>query len=234
VKSLLFFAFSLSISTVIFSQTTNPATPKPMWMDGAFTGHDFRYEGFRGSPLFINEWIKGEINLTDGRVFTDVPLKYNAYTKGLFMQSPAGDSIAVFSNLVASFIIKDPVTKNDFTFKQYPLAQIQGKSAEGLYFLVLLEGSTTLLKLIHKIIKKADYKEPYSNNISYDTYEDTNEYYLLKNDGKLAKVKRNKKSVMEALTDKESSLQEFVTAQKLTFKTDADFVRIVSKYNTLP
>lgn len=30
--------------------------------------------------------------------------------------------------------------------------------------------------------------------------------------------------VMEAVTDKKSSLQEFMTAQKLTFETKADFV----------
>lgn len=203
---------------------------------GSYTTSTFdsRYEGLKGSPFFISEWISGQMAFVDGKVFNEIPLKYNAYTKELMMKRQSGDSLIVFPYQVQSFTINDPVTKANFTFKRYPKAQTPKYDMREVYFLVLYEGKTSLLKLVKKDLKKADYKDPYSNNVRYDTYEDANEYYLLKNDEKLAKVKRNKKSVMEALADKESSLQEFVTVQKLTFKTEADFVRIVSKYNSLP
>lgn len=226
------FFFCFLAANFVFSQTTNPAPKQPLWMDGAYTGHDFRYEGFKGSPLFINEWINGQISLADGRVFDDVPLKYNAYTKGLFMKSPAGDSIAVFSNLVNSFIIKDSVSKSDFVFKRYPLAKFLKKQGSDLYFLVLYEGKTSLLKLISKVIKKADYKDPYSNNVRYDTYEDANEYYILKADNSLIKIKKSKKALIETFIDKEEDLNEYITQQNLAVKTEAELVRIVAKYDT--
>lgn len=232
-KAIAFFFFGFFAVNFVFSQTTNPVPKQPLWMDGAYqAGRDFRYEGFKGSPLFINEWINGQINLADGRAFDDVPLKYNAYTKGLFMKSPAGDSIAVFSNLVNSFIIKDPVSKSDFVFKRYPFAKTSKKQESDLYFLVLYEGRTCLLKLISKIIKKADYKDPYSNNVRYDTYEDANEYYLLKADNSLIKIKKSKKALMEALADKEAALTEFITQQNLTIKTEVELVRVVAKYDS--
>ncbi|MFN8349159.1 MAG: hypothetical protein U0X91_29435 [Spirosomataceae bacterium] len=232
-RALAFIFFCFFTLNYTFSQTTNPVPKQPLWMDGhSPSGRDLRYEGFRGSPLFMNEWINGEINLADGRVFEDVPLKYNTYTKGLFMKTPAGDSIAVFSNLVSSFIIKDPVSQSEFVFKRYPLAKTPKKQEMDAYFLVLYEGKTTLLKLVSKVIKKADYKDPYSNNIRYDTYEDANEYYILKADNSLVKIKKSKKALPETFIDKEQELNEFIIQQHLEVKTDAELVRIVAKYDT--
>ena len=222
----------LSFLNSTFSQTTNPVPKQPMWMDGAYTGHDFRYEGFRGSALFINEWIPGQVRLTDGRLFKDVPLKYNAYTKRLFMKNPVGDSIEVFSNLMDSFVINDPVSKNDFVFKRFSTAKMAKNNAGDLFFLVLYEGKTSLVKLIHKTIKKADYKDPYSNNIPYDTFEDAHEYYVLKPDNTLTKVRKSKKSITEALSDKEPAVKDFLTQQHLAVKTEAELVRIIAKYDT--
>ncbi|WP_428665097.1 hypothetical protein [Runella sp.] len=220
------------IINVAISQTTNPVPKQPMWMDGAYTGHDFRYEGFRGSALFINEWLNGQVSLTDGRLFKDVPLKYNAYTKRLFMKNPVGDSIEVFSNLMDSFVINDPVSKNDFVFKRFPTAKMAKNNAGDLFFLVLYEGKTSLVKLINKTIKKADYKDPYSNNIPYDTFEDAHEYYLLKPDNTLTKVKKSKKAITEALSDKEPAVKDFMVQQNVTVKTEAELVRVVAKYDS--
>ena len=39
---------------------------------------DDRYEGVRGSPFFIEEWAEGEIRGSNGKIYTDLQLKYNA------------------------------------------------------------------------------------------------------------------------------------------------------------
>ncbi|MFN8349158.1 MAG: hypothetical protein U0X91_29430 [Spirosomataceae bacterium] len=194
---------------------------------------DSRYEGFKGSPLFISEWIKGQMAFVDGKVFKEIPLKYNAYTKELLMKRPSGDSLIVFPYQVLSFTINDPVTKADFTFKRYPKAQTPKYDMRDVYFLVLYEGKTSLLKLVSKTLKKADFKDPYSNNVRYDTYEDDNSYYLLKADGSMVKVKRSKKSVLDALSDKEIAIKALLEQEKIEFKSERELVRVVAKYDVI-
>jgi hypothetical protein len=200
---------------------------------GSYTTSTFdsRYEGLKGSPFFISEWISGQMAFVDGKVFNEIPLKYNAYTKELMMKRPSGDSLIVFPYQVQSFTINDPVTKANFTFRRYPKAQTPKYDMREVYFLVLYEGKTSLLKLVKKDLKKADYKDPYSNNVRYDTYEDANEYYLLMADGKMSKIKRSKKSVLEALSDKEVAIKALLEQEKIEMKTERDLVRVVAKYD---
>jgi hypothetical protein len=102
-----------------------------------------------------------------------------------------------------------------------------------VYFLVLYEGKTSLLKLVSKNLKKADFKDPYSNNVRFDTYEDANEYYLLKADGNMAKVKRSKKSVLDALSDKEVAIKALLEQEKIELKSERELVRVVAKYDAI-
>lgn len=236
-KKVFLLALGMASCQCIFAQTDN-ANNLIRDVDGRLnmgtyttSSFDSRYEGLKGSPFFISEWISGQMAFVDGKVFNEVPLKYNAYTKELMMKRQSGDSLIVFPYQVQSFTINDPVTKANFTFKRYPKAQTPKYDMRDVYFLVLYEGKTSLLKLVKKNLKKADYKDPYSNDIRYDTYEDANEYYLLKTDGSLSKIKKSKKSVLEALSDKEIAIKALLEQEKIEMKTERDLVRVVVKYD---
>lgn len=238
-KSLFLFAVGIISCQSIFAQTEN-ANNLIRDVDGRLnmgtyttSSFDSRYEGIKGSPFFISEWISGQMAFVDGKVFNEVPLKYNAYTKELMMKRPSGDSLIIFPYQVQSFTINDPVTKANFTFKRYPKAQTPKYDMRDVYLLVLYEGKTSLLKLVKKNLKKADYKDPYSNNIRYDTYEDANEYYLLKTDGSLSKIKKSKKSVLEALSDKEVAMKALLEQEKIELKSERELVRVVAKYDAI-
>lgn len=238
-KSLFLFAVGIISYQSVFAQTEN-ANNLIRDVDGRLnmgtyttSSFDSRYEGIKGSPFFISEWISGQMAFMDGKVFNEVPLKYNAYTKELMMKRPSGDSLIIFPYQVQSFTINDPVTKANFTFKRYPKAQTPKYDMRDVYLLVLYEGKTNLLKLVKKNLKKADYKDPYSNNIRYDTYEDANEYYLLKTDGSLSKIKRSKKSVLEALSDKEVAIKALLEQEKIELKSERELVRVVAKYDAI-
>lgn len=238
-KKILIFAFFTASCTSLLAQTEN-VNNLIRDVDGRLnmgnymtSSFDSRYEGLKGSPFFISEWISGEMAFVDGRVFKEVPLKYNAYSKELVMKRPSGDSIIVFPYQVNSFIINDPVTKANFEFKRCPSAHTSKYDMRDIYFLTLYQGKTSLVKLISKTLKKADYKDPYSNNVRYDTFEDANEYFLLKTDGSLTKIKKNKKSVLGALSDKEEALKALMDQEKLDIKTERDLVVAVAKYNAI-
>jgi hypothetical protein len=238
-KKVLFTAFVSCLFHGLLAQTENANSlirdAEGRLGVGSYTTSTFdsRYEGIKGSPFFISEWIQGQMAFVDGKVFNEVPLKYNAYTKELVMKRPSGDSLIIFPYQVQSFTLNDPVTKAGFTFKRYPKAQTSKYDMRDVYFLVLYEGKTSLLKLVSKNLKKADFKDPYSNNVRYDSYEDANEYYLLKADGSMVKVKRSKKSVLDALSDKEVAIKALLEQEKIELKSERELVRVVAKYDAI-
>lgn len=72
------------------------------------------------------------IHDVDGRIFNEVPIKYNAYSKELVMKRPSGDSLIVFPDQVHSFVINDPATQTS----KYNIREI--------YFPALYTGKTSL------------------------------------------------------------------------------------------
>ena len=71
---------------------------------------DHRYEGLRGTPYFLPEWNKGQIEMVAGQHYKEVPIKFDAYRQHLILlRTWAGnDSIIVNASQVKSFQLKEP------------------------------------------------------------------------------------------------------------------------------
>lgn len=195
---------------------------------------DHRYEGLRGTPYFLPEWNKGEIEMAAGQHYRDVPLKFDAYRQHLILRrSWAGnDSIIVNADQVKSFQLKNS-DGQFYVFRHVPAAKTDDELLREGYFLVLYQGKSALLKRILKSFKKADYKDPYSNGTRYDEFRDVISYYILKPDQTLAKVKLSDKSIIETLGDQADDLKAFVKQEKLSVKTENDAIQLVKKYDSL-
>ena len=193
---------------------------------------DNRYEGLRGTPYFLAGWSKGEILMTDGRRYVDVPLKFDAFRQALILLRPkmGNDSIIVDRGTVNRFELIGPEGQS-YLFKHYSDVKLPDDMGNGGYFLVLYEGNTALLKRITKTFREANFKQPYSVDVRYDSFENNHGYYVLKPDQTLAKVKLSKKSLLDALDDKNDALKTF--ANKLSFKSEADAVALMQAYNNL-
>lgn len=193
---------------------------------------DNRYEGLRGTPYFLNDWSKGQIEMIDGKRFVDVPIKFDAFRQALILLRPkmGNDSIIIDRQSVSQFRLVS-TDGQEYVFRRYP--GIKSLEAEGTYFLVLYEGKNSLLKRIVKTFQGADYKQPYSNNIRYDTFNNDFAYFILRPDNTLVRVKKSKKAIYEALSDKGANFEEFAAQEKLNFKTDTDFAKIVKYYDEL-
>ncbi len=195
---------------------------------------DMRYEGLLGTPYFLPDWSEGMIEMNMGKNYTNVPLKFDAFSQNLLLRRPwsNNDSIIVYPNQVIGFILKGSEGQ-DYYFKRYPQVQTAEVNLRDGYFMVLYEGKNALLKRVSKQFKKADFKDPYSNNVRYDSYNDDFSYYLLKPDKTLVKVKQSKKGLLDALSDKEASIKTFIDKEKLNLKTDDGLARVVQYYDTL-
>lgn len=195
---------------------------------------DNRYEGLKGTPYFLPDWIKGQVEMMTGKNYTNVPLKFNAHKQQLILLRTASgnDSIIIDASQVKRFTLAG----NDgqtYLFERLPTAKINDQSLKDGYFLVLYAGKNTLLKRVAKTVKVADYKNPYASDVRYDAYQNAFSYYLLKPDQTLTKVKLSDKSIIDALGDRKDELKAFSKQENLTFKTDSDAVMLVKKYDSL-
>jgi hypothetical protein len=219
---------------------------------------DNRYEGLKGTPYFLPDWSAGEVELNGGINYKNPQLKFDAARQNLLVKDPrTGDSVIVDSRQIVRFVLyqrdaaqRDAAqpgaaqtnaapenataqTRSAWLFRRYADLKTDEKDLGSGYFLVLYEGKTTLLKQVKKIFKKADYKDPYSNNVRYDSYDDDATYYLLRSDHQLTRVKRSKKALFDALADQKAALTAFADEQKLSGKTDGDLIKLVQFYDRL-
>ena len=195
---------------------------------------DNRYEGLKGTPYFLPDWLKGQVEMTTGKNYTNVPLKFNAHKQQLILlrTGSGNDSIIVDANQVKRFTLAG----NDgqtYLFERLPTANTNDQALKDGYFLVLYDGKTALLKRIAKTFKSADYKNPYASEVRYDAYQNAFSYYLFKPDQTLTKVKLSDKSIIDALADRKDDLKAFVKQENLTVKTDSDAILLVKKYDSL-
>ena len=194
---------------------------------------DHRYEGLRGTPYFLPEWNKGQIEMVAGQHYKEVPLKFDAYRQHLILLRPwaGNDSIIVNANQVKSFEFRNSAGQV-YTFRHIPTAKTADEALKEGYFLVLYQNKSALLKRVLKTFKPADYKNPYSNGTRYDEFRNTVSYYILKPDQTLEKVKLSDKSIIEALGDHTNELKAFVKQENLSGKTENDVIQIVQKYDS--
>ena len=195
---------------------------------------DHRYEGLRGTPYFLPNWNKGEIEMVAGQHYRDVPIKFDAYRQHLILLRTwvGNDSIIVNADQVKSFQLKS----NDgqlYVFRHIPTAKTSDELLKEGYFLVLYQGKSALLKRVLKSFKKADYKDPYANGTRYDEFRDAISYYILKPDQSLEKVKLSEKSIIETLNDRSDDLKAYVKQEKLSGKTENDAIMLIKKYDSL-
>ena len=195
---------------------------------------DHRYAGLRGTPYFIPEWSKGQIEMVKGQSYTEVSLKFDAFRQHLLLLRTwvGHDSIIINADQVKSFQLRS-TSGQSYLFKHFPDLKTNDETLKEGYFIVLYDGLTALLKRVVKRFKPADYKNPYGNNIYYDAFTESDTYYVLKPDQTLTKVKLSKKSLLDALSGREENLKAFANQEQLTFGNEADAITLVKHYNNL-
>ncbi|UHG92057.1 hypothetical protein [Spirosoma oryzicola] len=195
---------------------------------------DHRYEGLRGTPYFLPAWHKGQIEMTAGQNYTEVPIKFDAFRQHLILLRTwvGNDSIIVNADQVKSFRLNDNDGQS-YLFKRLPAVKTDDETLKEGYFLVLYQGKSALLKRVLKRFKQADYKDPYSTGVRYDSFKDVYSYYILKPDQTLSKIKLSQKALLDSLGDHKNALKAYVKAENLSVNTEADAVLVMKQYDSL-
>ncbi|MBS7564371.1 hypothetical protein KHS38_08125 [Mucilaginibacter sp. Bleaf8] len=180
------------------------------------------------SNYLINEWSKGSVKMTDGSEYKNLYLMYNVKNNILLFRGDQLQSLE-FDKPVKEFTLinEDNNETVNRTFKNgFPA--IDGGSAATFYE-VLANGNTMLLK---RTSKRLEETREAGSLIPTKRWEVIDIYYLSNKDG-IVKLKRDKKSVLNALKEKSTETESYLSANKLNTKDDHDLIKLINYYNTL-
>ncbi len=196
------------------------------------TNMDELYEGIKGTPYLFPAWRQGNIYLKDSSYIKNIKIKYNIYTDDvLYLNTGSGDSLIIGRSLINAFEILDDSAGDTILFKDMNLKP--GNNSKSKFIKVLYDGKSKFLIKYNKFFIKADYKGAYNAGRKYDEYTDNYQYYILKDNNELNKVKLNKKSVIKVLSDKKNKVKSFIDIQGLALNNENDIISVLEYYDSI-
>jgi hypothetical protein len=192
------------------------------------------YYGIMGTPYLNDKWSPATISTLDGRKHQNTPVMYNAHYD--LIEAVVGkDTLILDSRLIREIelpvVDKDGLRvaklRNGFT---EPKEKIEPTN----FFEIMYEGSKiTLLRKHYKHLKPSNFDPAYNTGSKFDEFILQTTTYVKTPNGKISKLKANKKGILELTGDKSKQVDSFVSKEKLKFNVDADLILIFSYYEGL-
>jgi hypothetical protein len=185
-----------------------------------------KYSDLQGSPYFNPSWMQADVKFRNGSTVTSMVL-YDQIKDYLFAKGKT-EEFGQFDMPVAEF----SVPAEDGTLAHFSTFPGNGKFPDEAFFQVLSDGKTKLLKRNLKSI--SEHKAELGSAVSTREVVDNVDYFLLV-DGKVVKIKKDRKSVLQALSNsnKLMELDNYISNNSLNLKKDPDLIKLIAYYNTL-
>jgi len=169
-----------------------------------------------GDPFLTKDWSVALITTANGKMYKDVPIKYNQIENVLYFKDPEG-KVNKFSDPIKEFSL---TTEGNQTYRQF--------GSSNFFFHVVYDGKTKLINRDAKYIKE---NREYNSAIVTKKVSSANKYYIVSLDNSLVEVKLNKKSILSALSAKEESISKYATSEKLDLSKIDDIVKLLIYYD---
>ena len=187
------------------------------------------YTDVQGSAYLYDKWMKGSMTTTSGVTFDGVELMYDQVADELVFKGEKGEAKTSTQPLV-EFTIKanqKELLLQERVFRR-GFVPVDGANPNTFYE-VLADGETQLLKRVSKRIFE---ELPYGSATKTKAFK-TDVYYYIAHNEKLTKIRNDKKSVLQALHNKEAEIAAYIKANKPDLKNDAHLAKLILYYNTL-
>jgi hypothetical protein len=174
----------------------------------------------QGTPYLFDDWLPGSVVTEDGKTYDNLKLRYNIrFSQLIFLNQ--NDEVLGFREPVKMFTINHMVFANGF-----PPVDTQTIAA---FYQVLADGKIKLLKYSKKVIEE---RQTYGATAMEKSYRKMQSYYIFK-DGKMVKVRADKKSLLAALPDHSAQLESYIKDNNVNLKDDMAIAQVIVYYNTL-
>lgn len=188
------------------------------------------YSEIKGSPFLTENWAQGNVKFVNGRVLTNIALKYDQVKDELLFQGKDNEEY-YFSDLISEFDISyaksQGEVKQRFINGFTPSKNLTEKS----FYEVLVDGKARLLKRSNKTITET---KEYNAATTVKEINENVTYYIGKA-GEATPIKKNDIKTVANLIDAQKSAAVIDYANKNNFnpKTEIGLRQIVNYYNTL-
>jgi hypothetical protein len=182
------------------------------------------YTNVEGNPFLTEAWVEGTVKLKSGKTISKVPLKLDMVEDMLYFKDTKGN-VLQFVEPVAEF--KLPFSADGQLTESLYRAELSPETNGNAFYRVLFDGSADLLKQDRKRVVET---KAYNSATGTKTFSEVTGYYVLR-DNKITKLKKDKKSVISALSDKGAKVEEYIKSNNLDVKNDADLIAVFKFYN---
>jgi hypothetical protein len=180
----------------------------------------------KGSPFLFDDWEKGNVLLKTKERVDSVFIKYNLYTD--LLQVKVAEQEYQFNIDVWEFLLPDPQTKEMALFRS-GFSPVPGMSEKSFYQ-VLYDGRTKLLLKHKKLIGTELTSIP---GVKAKVFEDQKTLFILTASGKMDKIRKKNKEILDLLEGKREELKKMVTSNKLKLVNDEEIIKVLEYYDSL-
>lgn len=185
-----------------------------------------KYEDVTGTPYLVDTWLPGTVKFANGVSYkNNLFLKYNIKDDELYFEGKNNEPL-LFIDSVTEFAITNPPGVIHHYRNGYKAI---GGYSDKSFFEVLADGSVQLLKKTNKTILES---KAYNSPTTERSFVEVSQYYLVRF-GTFTPVKRDKKSILAALNDKQPALEKYIKDNGLNVKNDDDLSKLIIYYNSL-
>lgn len=187
---------------------------------------------YMGTPYFLPDWETATLTTYEGQVFPDVRMKYNINNGSIWYQpSFTLDSLQIKDQFIQAFTFS--TGEKAYTFKKIGLEKGKKSGSSKPFFQVLVEGRYALMAVPEKVETQLP-KSPLltTRDEPVIKYIDKVTYHVQVDDASPVKLK-NKKARQSIFSDQWSTLDNYVSSEKLGWTAESDLIQIVTYYNSL-
>jgi hypothetical protein len=180
-----------------------------------------------GTPFFKEDWMKGSVVVDGGQTYSNVWLRLNLIDNEVNYKDAQGQEM-VASSPIKIVVLNDSSKGMKYQFALGDQMKNIDRSLSKTWFQVLVnDKNASLCKQIRKSIRES---------IAYGTATteqqiEVVEYYFLQLNGSFARFRWD--DWQEQFKDKKDQMAAFIKTHHLKGKSDDDYVKMVSYYNTL-
>src|SRR6476661_1668473 len=209
--------FALAVSaTTVNAQYLNDYQGRPVLTK--------KYTDVIGEPYLNTDWKDAIVKLADNRTLSNVPLKYDLVEEKPVFTDNKG-TVLDFVDEVREF--KFEAGTEVFLFRNgYKPVDNRGSKQ---FYQVIYDGGIQLLKRVNASIMET---RAYNSATSTKTITPQAQYFLVK-DNQPVKIKKDKKAVLDFLSDKAPKLETYIKDNQLNLKNDSDLVKLLAYYSTI-
>ncbi len=169
---------------------------------------------------FFNNWLKGDVFLTDGSIIRGELLRYSGRTDELLWMRNSDYQVAtVIREQVSRFVLLDEMGQVYATFVKVKHKNLQHSENNDMYLQLLADGKVNLYKKYEVLENKSDGQ----------LY--TNTFYYIEKDGKFERFKPGRWTLYRLFDQDKETIKHIVHSNHIVVRKEPGLIKAISEFN---